>query len=79
MAAPHASNQDHQSIDEHICVLLRILPSSRPMRSMSGVLESSRQDLSIRRIFGLMGRLLITGLLSRQQLEIRLRIQDFTS
>eukprot|EP00985_Skeletonema_marinoi_P023209 scaffold15273_cov83-Skeletonema_marinoi.AAC.6 len=61
------------------CVFCRILPSNALMRSMSGVLESSRQDLSIRRMISLMGRLLITGLLSRQQLEIRLRIQDFTS
>eukprot|EP00986_Skeletonema_menzelii_P010078 scaffold4745_cov129-Skeletonema_menzelii.AAC.2 len=32
-----------------------ILPSSGPMTTISGVLESSRQALSIRRIFSLIG------------------------
>ncbi len=35
-----------------------ILSPSRPIRTMSGVLESSNQALSIRRIMGLIGRLL---------------------
>ena len=35
-----------------------ILPSSRPMRTISGVLESSRAALSIRRIIRPNGRLL---------------------
>eukprot|EP00957_Ditylum_brightwellii_P124332 9476476-Ditylum_brightwellii.AAC.1 len=53
-----ASN-DHQSstihLMHHVAVSFDILPPSRPMRSMSGVLESSHQALSIRRIAGLIG------------------------
>ena len=41
-----------------LCISCAILPSSRPMTMMSGVLESSRQALSIRYIISLIGRLL---------------------
>mmetsp|Transcript_8731 Transcript_8731/g.17485 ORF Transcript_8731/g.17485 Transcript_8731/m.17485 type:complete len:92 (+) Transcript_8731:29-304(+) len=52
------SQHHQQSTNKIVCISYGILPSSRPMRTISGVLESSRAALSIRRIVGLVGALL---------------------
>ena len=42
---------DSHHYDQHVALIQYILPSSGPMKALSGVLESSRAALSIRRIF----------------------------
>jgi hypothetical protein len=43
--------------NHHVVVSFNIFPSRRSMRSIRGVLESSRAALSMRRIISLNGRL----------------------
>jgi len=59
MAAPIKDQRSSiKSIDECTrCVICRILPSSRLMKAISGVLESSRQSLSIGSTCSFIGRL----------------------
>ena len=59
VASPSTIRNQKLSVQRPCCIIsFDILPSRRPMTMMSGVLESSHQALSIRRIISLIGRLL---------------------